>query len=184
MGGTLTLDDLTDIDRIDGAEESSLGIGRQSERGGQSQDMMPYNPFMVRPNMTWDDRTMDRMLTIKRPVVASGELWLTEANFAETLSLLPLNKAEQTAYWRKFRKIQMTRSGECNKKIVDSRQERLMVELVSQKSRLDVSVNGNLNEREMWVTTRQQLEQSLRTPPPSQPKGFFGSLVGGLTGKK
>ena len=78
----------------------------------------------------------------------------------------------------------MQQTGECNKKMVDSRQERLMLELVSQKSRIDVSPNGNLNEREMWVTTRQQLEQSLKTPPPSQPKGFFGSLVGGLTGKR
>ena len=183
MGVFMTLDDLTDIDRISGAEESSLGIDRPDERR-ESQEMMPYNPFMVRPNMTWDDRTMDRMLTIKRPVAKSGQLWLTEANFAETLSLLPLNKPEQKAYWRKFRKIQMQHTGELNGKVVDSRQERLMMELVSQKSRLDVSANGNLNEREMWVTTRQQLEQSLRTPPPSQPKGFFGSLVGGLTGKK
>ena len=139
---------------------------------------------MVRPNQTWDDRAIDRFLTIKRPQTCSGELWITEAGFAETLSLLPLNKSEQKAYWRKFRKIQMQQTGECNKKMVDSRQERLMLELVSQKSRIDVSPNGNLNEREMWVTTRQQLEQSLKTPPPSQPKGFFGSLVGGLTGKR
>lgn len=179
----MTLDDLTDMS-MDSAGSSSLGIDVPREKKDQSMDMMPYNPFMVRPNMTWDDRTMDRMLTIKRPVVKSGELWLTDANFAETLSLLPLNKAEQKAYWRKFRKIQMQHTGELNNKSVDSRQERLMMELVSQKSRLDVSAAGNLNEREMWVTTRQQLEQSLKTPPPSQPKGFFGSIVGGLTGKK
>jgi hypothetical protein len=78
----------------------------------------------------------------------------------------------------------MQHTGELNKKITDSRQERLMIELISQKSRLDVSTSGNLNEREMWVTTRQQMEQSLRTPPPSQPKGFFGSLISGLTGKR
>ena len=180
----MTLDDLTDLAVGDDRIDLDIDLPAKQRSGQQSQEMMQYNPFMVRPNMTWDDRTMDRMLTIKRPQVASGELWLTEANFAETLSLLPLNKEEQRAYWRKFRKIQMQHTGELNKKITDSRQERLMMELISQKSRLDVSTSGNLNEREMWVTTRQQMEQSLRTPPPSQPKGFFGSLISGLTGKR
>jgi len=181
----MTLDDLTDTSVGDGALDLDEGFmpskGRQRQ---ESQEVVPYSPFMVRPNMTWDDRTMDRMLTIKRPVVESGEMWITEAGFAETLSLLPLNHSEQKMFWRKFKKIQMLASGECNKKVIDSRQERLMMELISQKSRLDVSANGNLNEREMWVTTRQQLEQSLKTAPPQQSKGFFSSVVGGLTGRK
>lgn len=177
----MTLEDLTDISVGDGPMD--LDVDLPKPRKEPSYEMTPYNPFITKPNMTWDDRTMDRMLTIKRPVTKSGEMWITEAGFAETLSLLPLNKIEQQRYWRKFRKIQMVQSGELNAKIVDSRQERLLVELVSQKSRLDVAANGNLNEREMWVTTRQQMEQTLRTPPPSSPKGFFGSVISGLTGR-
>lgn len=181
----MTLEDLTDLSVGDDALNLDDGfMPKKGKQRQESQDVVPYNPFMVRPNMTWDDRTMDRMLTIKRPIVESGEMWITESGFAETLSLLPLNHSEQKMFWRKFKKIQMLASGECNKKVIDSRQERLMMELVSQKSRLDVSASGNLNEREMWVTTRQQLEQSLKTPPPTQQKGFFSSVVGGLTGRK
>ena len=179
----MTLDDLTDLTIGDDKVDLDIEVPKHKQQR-ESQEISPYNPFMVRPNQTWDDRAIDRFLTIKRPDYPSGELWVTEAGFAETLSLLPLNKEEQRAYWRKFRKIQMQHTGELNKKITDSRQERLMMELISQKSRLDVSTSGNLNEREMWVTTRQQMEQSLRTPPPSQPKGFFGSLISGLTGKR
>ena len=72
----------------------------------------------------------------------------------------------------------MMSTGECNRRIVDSRQERLMVELMTQKSRLDVSQNGNLNEREMWVTTRQELNQTLRAPTAPQQKGFVQSILG------
>lgn len=179
----MTLEDLAELaaagdDRFDFA----LPPGHKQQQDPQY-DMQQYNPFISRPNMTWDDRTMDRMLTIKRPYAESGEIWITEAGFAETLSLLPLNKIEQNKFWKKFRKIQMLASGECNKKIVDSKQERLMMELVSQKSRLDVSINGNLNERQSWITNRQLVEQTLKTPPPSQPKGFFGSIVSSLSGK-
>jgi hypothetical protein len=123
------------------------------------------------------------MLTVKRPKVPSGTIWITEAGFAETLSLLPLNRMEQKAFWRKFRKIQMVATGELNKKIVDSRQDRLLVELVSQKSRLDVAANGNMNEREMWITNKNLIEQTLKTPPPQQAKGFVASVAGALTGR-
>jgi hypothetical protein len=153
---------------------------QQQNQQGVSMEVAPYNPFAQRQPGSWDAICMDRMITVKRPKnVKSGQMWITDAMFAEVLSLLPLNKSEQAAYWKKFKKIQMMASGELNRKIVDSRQERLMVELLTQKSRLDVSPNGNLNEREMWVTTRQQLEQTLRAPPTVQPKGFIHSLFGG-----
>lgn len=179
----MTLEDLTNIHAGDGPMNMT-DIDLPQQQGQGQYEMMPYNPFQLHGMQTWDAQCMERMLTIKRPKVPSGTIWITESGFAETLSLLPLNKNEQTRYWRKFRKIQMLASGECNKKVIDSRQDRLMMELVSQKSRLDVAVNGNLNEREMWVTSRQQVEQTLRTPPPMQPKGFFGSLIGGITGRQ
>jgi len=59
-----------------------------------------------------------------------------------------------------------------------------MMELISQKSRKDVIEGGNLNERESWITTRQQVEQTLRTPPMGKNKGFFGSVADGLFGSR
>lgn len=176
----MTLDDLTNMYAGDGPMDFEDPVNQMKQ---QSYDMTPYNPFAVRPNQTWDDRTIDRMLTVKRPVVPSGTIWITESGFAETLALLPLNKPEQRAFWRKFRKIQMVATGELNKKIVDSRQDRLLVELVSQKSRLDVAANGNMNEREAWVINKQVIEQTLKTPPPQQAKGFISSVAGALTGR-
>ena len=177
----MTLDDLLDLsvgdDRID------IDISKPRRQEDPSYEMTPYNPMMSRPMQTWDDRTMDRMLTIKRPIAISGEMWITESGFAETLSLLPLNKMEQRMFWRKFRRIQMLASGELNKRIMDSRQERLALELISQKSRLDVVEGGNLNERLAWITNKQMIEQTLRTPPPQRAKGFIGSVVDGLTGR-
>jgi hypothetical protein len=178
----VTLDDLTNIRAGDRPVDFSVDIPREDEQAMQY-GMTPYNPFQSQKLQTWDAQCMDRMLTIKRPKVPSGTIWITEASFAETLSLLPLNKIEQARFWRKFRKIQMLASGECNKKIVDTKQERLMEELISQKSRLDVSPNGNLNEREMWVTTRQQIEQTMKVPQTSQQRGFFSSVLGGITGR-
>ena len=178
----MTLDDLTNIAAGDGQIEY-MGPEQQKQRQDDSMGMVPYNPFAIKPNSTWDAQCMDRMLTIKRPVVPSGTIWITEGGFAETLSLLPLNKQEQKAFWRKFRKIQMVATGELNSKIVDSRQERLLMELVSQKSRKDIIEGGNPNEREMWIINKQVIEQTLRTPPPTQPKGFFGSVIQGLSGR-
>ena len=175
----MTLDDLTNIaagdDRID-----YVGVDQPRQQGNPGMDMMPYSPFAMRPNQTWDAQTMDRMLTIKRPGgIKSGQIWITEAGFAETLALLPLNFKEQRLYWKKFRRIQMISSGELNAHVVDSRQERLMMELVSQKSRLDVAEGGNMNERLTWVTNKQIIEQKLQTQGPAQPKGFFSSILGG-----
>ena len=178
----MTLEDLMDIS----AGDSPLDLDLPQEKKKKSQqefEVSPYNPFISRPSQQWDDRIIDRMLTIKRPEVPSGTIWITEAGFAETLSLLPLNKIEQKLYWKKFRKIQMCATGELNKKIVDSRQDRLLIELVSQKSRLDVAANGNLNEREQWVTNKQIMEQKLIAPPPQQAKGFVSSVIGGISGR-
>lgn len=147
-------------------------------------EMSAYNPFISRPMQTWDDRTMDRMITIKRPKkVVSGEIWITESGFAEVLSLMPLNKTDQHMFWKKFRRIQMMAPGELNKHIVDSRQERLMMELVSQKSRLDAAEGGNINERGMWITNRQLVEQTLRQAAPQRPGGFIATIAEGLRGR-
>ena len=173
----MTLDDLTNIGIGDDQMDMSVDIPREKQH--QVPEITPYNPFISRPSQTWDDRCIDRMLTIKRPIVPSGEIWITESGFAETLSLIALNRPEQRLFWKKFRRIQMIASGELNKQIVDSRQERLMAELVSQKSRKDVIEGGNPNEREMWVINKQVIEQTLRTPGPTQPKGFFSSILGG-----
>ena len=173
----MTLDDLTNVSI--GDDQMDLGVDMPRGQKDQGMEMTPYNPFVSRPMQTWDDRCIDRMLTIKRPVVESGEIWITESGFAETLSLIPLNKIEQRMFWKKFRRIQMIASGELNKRVVDSRQERLMAELVTQKSRKDVIEGGNPNEREMWVINKQVIEQTLRTPGPTQPKGFFASILGG-----
>ncbi len=177
----VTLDDLTNIRAGDKGVDFSIDFPREDDSGAQY-GVSPYNPFQSQRLQTWDAQCMDRMLTIKRPKVSSGTIWITEAAFAETLSLLPLNKTEQARYWRKFRKIQMLAAGECNKKIVDTKQERLMMELVSQKSRLDVVPAGNLNEREAWITTRQQVEQTMKVPQVQQ-RGFFSSVLGGVTGR-
>ena len=173
----MTLDDLTNISVGDGPMDMDMDLQRAKE--DQAMSMMPYNPFAPGKIQNWDAVCMDRMLTIKRPKVKSGEIWITESGFAETLSLIPLNKIEQRMFWKKFRRIQMIASGELNKRVVDSRQERLMAELVTQKSRKDVIEGGNPNEREMWVINKQVIEQTLRTPGPTQPKGFFASILGG-----
>ena len=173
----MTLDDLTNLSAGDG--QLDLDLPQQKQPKDPQYEMSQYNPFAVRPNQTWDDRTIDRMLTVKRPTVPSGTIWITDAGFAEVLSLLPLNKSEQVRFWRKFRKIQMVATGELNNKIVDSRQDRLLVELVSQKSRLDVAANGNMNEREMWITNKQLVEQTLKTPSPQPAKGFISSVLSG-----
>lgn len=180
----MTLDDLTELGV--GDDQIPVDIRRppdpRNTPDGQQYEMTPYNPFQRNQLQTWDAITMDRMLTIKRPKAKSGEIWISESGFAEVLSLLPLNRVEQKLFWRKYRKIQMIQTGELSAHLVDSRQERLLVELVSQKSRLDVIENGNLNEREMWITNRTLVEQTLRTPSPQQPKGFIGTIASGLLG--
>jgi hypothetical protein len=173
----MTLDDLTDLSVGDGPMDFDVDYPKQKKE--RQMEMTPYNPFASHPMQTWDAITMDRMLTIKRPVTESGEIWITESGFAETLSLIPLNLHEQRLFWKKFRRIQMLASGELNKKVVDTRQDRLMAELVSQKSRKDVIEGGNPNEREMWIINKQVIEQTLRAPGPTQPKGFFASILGG-----
>jgi hypothetical protein len=178
----MTLDDLMDLSAGDDQLDLDIKEPKQKKQHDDF-EVTPYNPFVSRPSQQWDDRIIDRMLTIKRPEVESGTIWITDAGFAETLSLLPLNKMEQMRFWKKFRKIQMVATGELNKRIVDSRQDRLMMELVSQKSRLDVAVNGNMNEREQWNTNKQIIEQTLKTPSPQPSKGFVSSVVGGLTGR-
>ena len=92
----MSLEDLTDVTAGDGPIDidsylEPLGDNKpqRKERRGeqqQSQDMAQYSPFMVRPNMTWDDRTMDRMITIKRPDTEDGIIWVTDADFAAALS--------------------------------------------------------------------------------------------------
>lgn len=178
----MTLEDLTNIHAGDGPLDLSIDAPRDNQRQPRY-DIAPYNPFMQKPLSSWDAQCMDRMLTIKRPKSLSGQIWITDSGFAEVLELLPLNKPDQQKFWRKFRKIQMLATGELNRKIVDSRQERLLIELVSQKSRLDVAANGNLNEREQWVTNRQVIEQTLKTPQMVQRKGFFQSVADGLAGR-
>lgn len=181
----MSLEDLTDLSVADDYFDHSQT--QQKRQNEESYEMTQYNPFASRnpANGSWDAMCMDRMLTIKRPKnVKSGEIWITEAGFAETLSLIPLNRVEQKRFWKKFRRIQMMETGELNKKIVDSRQERLMSELVSQKSRLDVIEGGNINERGWWGTRRDIVEQTLRAPPTNKNKGFFGSVADGLFGSK
>lgn len=180
----MSLEDLTDLSVADDYFDQSQP--QQKRQREESYEMTPYNPFTSRNpgNGSWDAMCMERMLTIKRPVVKSGEIWITESGFAETLSLLPLNRVEQKRFWKKFRRIQMMETGELNKKIVDSRQERLAMELISQKSRLDVVEGGNTNERLAWITDKQEVFQTLRAPPTNKNKGFFGSVADGLFGSK
>jgi hypothetical protein len=180
----MTLEDLTDVSVGDGPIDTSINMPRE-KRQEDYNEVTPYNPFVTRPSQTWDDRTMDRMITIKRPAVTvSGELWITDRGFAETLSLMPLSRVDQHMYWKKFKRIQMMQTGELNKRMVDSRQERLMMELVSQKSRLDAVEGGNVNERGAWITNRQLIEQTLRQSLPSRPKGFVESIIDGVSGRK
>ena len=180
----MSLDDLLDLSLGDDRVEVDISMPQNKPEREPRMEMQQYNPFQTHPMQTWDAITMDRMITIKRPKVQSGTIWITEEGFAETLSLMPLNKAEQHMYWKKFKRIQMLANGELNKKIVDSRQERLMMELVSQKSRLDVAEGGNVNERGMWITNRQQVEQTLRQIAPARQKGFVETVVDGLSGRR
>jgi hypothetical protein len=96
---------------------------------------------------------------------------------------MPLSKADQHMFWKKFKRLQWIQTGELNKRVVDSRQERLMFELVSQKSRLDAVEGGNINERGHWITNRNLIEQTLRQSLPSRPKGFIESIADGISGK-
>ena len=180
----MTLDDLTDFSNIDDRYDQDYPQqGSQRNPQDPNMQMQAYNPFAPRMNSSWDAQCMDRMLTIKRKPAPSGTIWITEAGLAEILSLMPLNKNEQRKFWKKFRLIQMIASGELSKKIVDSRQERLLMELVSQKSRLDAVEGGNINERGMWITNRQLVEQTLKTPSQQHSKGFIATLADGLSGR-
>jgi hypothetical protein len=59
-----------------------------------------------------------------------------------------------------------------------------MMELVSQKSRLDAVEGGNTNERGSWITSKTMIEQTLRQSLPSRPKGFIESIAEGVAGRK
>ena len=156
----------------------------QDPYAGSAMMMPSYNPFSSGMPKSWDAICMDRMVTIHRPKgIKKGLIWLTESDFAETLSLLPLNRVEQRHLIRKFRKAMMTASGELSKEEVYQRQELLFAEIVSQKSRLDVVPGGNLNERLSWITSTQQFETIIKGPPPVQSKGFFSSVASNLTGR-
>ena len=178
----MTLRDLTNLHAGDAPPNVDLSVPAQQPMDPYAGAMMvpQYNPFAQGAMKSWDAQCMDRMITIHRPKgVEKGMIWVTEAEFAETLSLLPLNKSEQQHYLRKFRKAMMCASGELSKEEVYQRQELLFVELVSQKSRKDVMPNGNLNEREHWTTTTQRYETELKAPVPAQSRGFFSSIFGG-----
>jgi hypothetical protein len=179
----MTLEDLTDVTVGDGPVDTSVNMPKEKKQD-EYNEITPYNPFLSRPMQTWDDRAMDRMITIRRPKETTpGEIWITERGFAETLALMPLNKSDQHMFWKKFKRLQWLQTGELNARVVDSRQERLMFELVSQKSRLDAVEGGNINERGMWITNRNLIEQTLRQSLPSRPKGFIESIAEGIAGK-
>jgi hypothetical protein len=177
----MTLEDLTDLSVGDGPIDLDPPKQRRDKETRfqpSSNEMVQYNPFITRPNMTWDDRTMDRMITIKKPRdIEPGEIWLTDGDFAETMSLTHINKAEQMAFLKKFKRTQLM-TGELSHKIRQSRQDFLMVELLTQKSRPDVVEGGNMTERDAWVTTKQEFTQGMHYPPQvDRKKGFFGSLM-------
>jgi hypothetical protein len=93
------------------------------------------------------------------------------------MSLTHINKAEQMAFLKKFKRTQLM-TGELSHKIRQSRQDFLMVELLTQKSRPDVVEGGNMTERDAWVTTKQEFTQGMHYPPQvDRKKGFFGSLM-------
>lgn len=176
----MSLRDLTNIRAGDAPYSTDISLPPPQQDPYAGMMAPQYNPFAQGVGKSWDAQCMDRMITIHRPSnVKKGMIWLTEASFAETLSLLPLNKNEQQHYIRKFRKAMMAASGELSQEEVYQRQELIFVELISQKSRLDVMPGGNLNERESWITSTQRIESVLKTPPPAQSRGFFGSLLGG-----
>ena len=180
----MTLDDIADLSTDGNFFDSELR--KRQSQSDESYEMTPYNPFSPRATMqTFDDRTFDRVVSVHKPKnIKSGEMWFTEGQFIEVISLMAWNKSEQRKFIKKFRRIQMAATGELNAKIVDSRQDRLMVEVLSQKGRKDVIEGGNINERESWITSRQQVEQTLRTPTTSKNKGFFGSVADGLFGSR
>ncbi len=180
----MTLDDISDLS-VDGNYFENEQHKRQVQ-SDESYEMTPYNPFAPRATMqTFDDRTFDRVVSVHKPKnIKSGEMWFTEGKFVEVVSLMAWNKSEQRKFIKKFRRIQMAATGELNAKIVDSRQDRLMIEVLSQKGRKDVVEGGNINERESWITSHQTQEQILRTPTTNKNKGFFGSVADGLFGSK
>ena len=188
----MSLDDLMDTNvgddamDIDAPFRELAGEGKPRKRARwqeqrEERGMTPYNPFAVHPSQTWDDRAIDRFLTVKKPLDAEeGEIWLSDPDFAETFSLTPLNKVEQIRFIKKFRRIQMLSPGELSANIVKTRQDRYMAELLSQKGRKDVVEGGNLSEREMFITSSHKEEQTLRTPGQQQPRGFLPSLLPSL----
>jgi hypothetical protein len=181
----VTLEDLADLNVGDDRFDTDTPVQRRRGQD-ESYEMTPYNPFGPRATMqTFDDRTFDRVVSVHRPKnITSGRVWFTEGEFIEVVSLTAWNKNEQRRFIKKFRRIQMQATGELNAKIVDTRQDRLMVEVLSQKGRKDVIEGGNINERESWITSRVQQEQTLSAPPMNKNKGFFGTLAEGLTGSK
>jgi hypothetical protein len=180
----VTLDDLREMGILDDQQQQEREY-QQQQAMQQQQQMQMYNPFAQRQPSSWDAIMADRLLTVKRPKdVKSGEMWITESGLAEIFSLMPIGKADQDEIMDDFYRIQMLASGELNRKIVDSRQERLLTRLLIQKSRLDAVEGGNINERGAWITSRQLFEQTLRQPQPQRPKGFIEGIVDGFSGRR
>jgi hypothetical protein len=180
----MSLEDLTDVTVGDSPIDTSISMPKE-KKDDQYNEITPYNPFISRPNQTWDDRAMDRMIAVHKPEhTKSGEIWFTEGKFVEVLSLLPLSQKAHQRYVKKYKRIQMLQTGDLNRKIVDSRQDRLLYEILAQKSILDAVEGGNINERGHWITNRQYIEQTLRQSLPSRPKGFIESVADGIAGRR
>ena len=177
----MTLDDI-----IDTSVDDDRDVPMPQRPQEQSYEMQQYNPFAPRNTMqTFDERVFDRVVTIRKPEhTQSGEMWFTDGKFAEIVSLCGWNKQEQTRFMKRFRRIQMLSTGELNAKIVDSRQDRLMLDVASQKGRKDVVEGGNTNEREMWITSNQNVIQTLKQSAPQKPQGFFATIADGLSRRR
>jgi len=184
----LTLDDIRNNVDFSSIEEQQYQQECQQQMQGYvpQSAMVPqgqgFNPFAPRVNNSWDAVMADRLLTVKRPdKPISGTVWLTEAGLSETFSLITIGKVEQEDIMDEFYRIQMMASGELNRKIVDSRQDRLLARILTYKARVDILEGGNINERGWWGTSVQKIDQRITQPQPQRPQGFLATIADGLS---
>ena len=182
----MTLDDIRNNVDFSAYEEQQYQQDQQQQGGYVPQSaMVPqgqgFNPFAPRVNNSWDAVMADRLLTVKRPDKSiSGTVWLTEAGLSEIFSLITIGKVEQEDIMDEFYRIQMMASGELNRKIVNSRQDRLLARILTYKARVDILEGGNINERGWWGTSVQKIDQRITQPAPQRPQGFLATIADGL----
>lgn len=142
------------------------------------QQQMRQSRFDTRPQGI-DVYFLDRLVSVKLPPLNEQKgLWVMAcASLLEQFTLTNLNAELFNRLNRDFVEITDVADGEGNEQILQSMINRLIVELLSTKSRGDFPVKGT-TERISWYSNRSNQESIVKMPEQEQRKGFLGLLPG------